>query len=848
MRQLNFLSFILLLPTVLYADGYLEKNTDYSKAQTVKYVDDYVNTLSATANEVSCILERAGLGLKQNSNRTWRALIPEADCLGSSFGGMITIIANSRRASNFSPQETILWIDFETNKTKHVLTLNFYKSPEEVEPYGLFEIKSYQVANENSVPTNSSDITKIGVSAISGNAVFSIARNKRSNGYFEQALVGYLNGGSDHFKFVAKNSSVQLIGTASPDYLYSSKSDGSDKTCKARKVKFENVWNRRFYDVQTGAEVKVENGTVYTQFIDDNGDDIQFGRGFVNSGDYYFQNRIRGDALNRKFSARDRTTDEKIELIWNPGNLNLVQRIPKKFVIGVALGDKPKGDFQLTYDGIGLAYTDQTLTEETCDCDITEANGVKYLSIDARDEKFWHSPYGGNMSVSRKSGSGNDYEVDPTFYINVMMPMEVTDTFLEGKEVQPFICVDDSDCPHIIDGTTTVFDNSDMSVFYNANNKIEVSKSTRKKLYRPHSIGRDSPTAKHHYIVTPLDVSNFPEGTFPATLYYDANANHKLDINEKPIMTHLYRKRRHIDEQGNTYVEDRWINGATGEDVTQLVANTHDYSRMDLSINLVTPEAYSNGCDGVDASGNADSSFIMCKDLYHYDTGPDDSDDRFFITKDKVFINQGVPYIVKFYPSSENDLNDGFNERIEKLGLEKLSSTFELGSLSRVRNDIEKEWCHTDCTSILDPEIHYGKEWLFKYFGGSIGNRPGSYVKFPGSHRNLDWLPVFNTKSGQIFSDAFDESRQYVLKNLNLSQRLPAVPNSVCDNSEVDIRFTDINSPAFTGFQLSDLPSIEFDNELQDMPTWSSIPTSDANNNPCFVFNGELKGTCPENN
>ena len=313
-------------------------------------------------------------------------------------------------------------------------------------------------------------------------------------------------------------------------------------------------------------------------------------------------------------------------------------------------------------------------------------------------------------------------------------------------------------------------------------------------------------------------------------------------------MFHLYRKHRHIDENGNTYLENRWINGATGADVTNLVSSSHDRTEMHINFNLVTPDAYKNGCDGVDQNGNVDSSFFMCQDAYRYEVGPDDWDNRYFIKKDGKFVNQGEPKQIKYTPDISNDLNIGFNNDLEKSGGEALSAKFSLDGLSRVYNQIEKEWCHSDCTSILGPETTIGKEWLHGYFGGSIDNTPGTYIKFPGSHRNVDWLSTINAKNGTIFTDAFDESKKYVLKNLNLSQRLPAVPNSVCDNSEVDISFTDITSPAFTGFQLSDLPSIEFDNELQGMPTWSSIPIPDANNNPCFVFNGELKGTCPENN
>ena len=119
-----------------------------------------------------------------------------------------------------------------------------------------------------------------------------------------------------------------------------------------------------------------------------------------------------------------------------------------------------------------------------------------------------------------------------------------------------------------------------------------------------------------------MDVSALPPGTMPATLYYDTNANQVLDASEKPVMTHFINKLRFMDENGDTYESDRWYNGATGDDITDMIGENHDNDALNLGFSLVTLDDYQNGCDGADGDGIKDTSFITCEKNMDMTQGP----------------------------------------------------------------------------------------------------------------------------------------------------------------------------------------------------------------------------------
>jgi hypothetical protein len=98
--------------------------------------------------------------------------------------------------------------------------------------------------------------------------------------------------------------------------------------------------------------------------------------------------------------------------------------------------------------------------------------------------------------------------------------------------------------------------------------------------------------------------------------------------------------------------------------------------------------------------------------------------------------------------------------------------------------------------------------------------------------------------SGTVVQDLFDETKQYVVKNVAVSQRLGLVPNSVCEEPSRSLAYTDITDPAFSCLQLSDLLPLDFDAVLDGMPTWDQMPGDGDINSGCYVNNENVIGVC----
>lgn len=831
-------------PFAIDAQTIGDANSDYSQLKTSTYVDDRVNNLTSLASILSCVVQKSGVGMAETLNKTWRATVPEADCISSSWPGMIDVVASTQRVSNDTPQDTLMWIDIETSQKRFVLAMNSWQSAQEAPPYGVFDMKFYLVQTETVVPTNAQDLARIYTEIVDDMVVLRSARNNRSEDYYELAKVEYTNGASD-FRFVAQDETSTLIGVASPDFFFASQADGSEKTCKSRQNTYSNAWNNKLFDTTTGQAIEPENGTIPIQLLDDNLDPVKFGTGFVSPSNFYFRNRIRGSAKDNVFSAKNRVTDEQIDLVWTPARVYDV----KRKALTVEVGDVFFNQYELRYDGTGLAYVDQTVDEATCRCEIEVANGVKYHRVQTNGLRMWHRPFNTEIVFLPKNtgDSFNPYEIAQTAYVGVRIPMESSSSFLSTTEPTAMVCVSDWSCPHVIDNETTVFGQTDLRVFQDDFGKIAVTDELRNVYFRPRSLLNDaSPTRRHNYLLTPLDVSELPEGTMPATLYYDTNGNQELDSTEKPIMTHFINKLRFMDENGDTYEDDRWYNGATGVEITDAIGDDHNNDALGLGFNLVTLEDYINGCDGAGDDGIKDASFVTCENLYRYDTGPNHWGSRFFVKRDGAFLNQESPVAVLYTAKLDADLNAGVNDRIKELGGEPAGKTYRLNGESFVRNQFTRRNCTSDCFQEAGPEAIEDMEMILTHDGREFYPLPGDHVTIPGASSELTWFSAMSLKSGTVLDDLFDETKQYIVKNVAVSQRLGLVPNDVCNSAEYDLAYTDIRHPAFENLQLSDLPPLDFDEVLEGMPTWSDRPRSDEINAGCYVDNGRLIGTCME--
>lgn len=109
-------------------------------------------------------------------------------------------------------------------------------------------------------------------------------------------------------------------------------------------------------------------------------------------------------------------------------------------------------------------------------------------------------------------------------------------------------------------------------------------------------------------------------------------------------------------------------------------------------------------------------------------------------------------------------------------------------------------------------------EMILTHDGGEFYPLPGDYVSIPGED-NDQWFSAMSLASGTVVQDLFDDTKQYVVKNVAVSQRLGLVPNAVCEDPSRDLAYTDITDPAFSSLQLSDLPPLDFDAILDGMPT-----------------------------
>jgi len=114
-----------------------------------------------------------------------------------------------------------------------------------------------------------------------------------------------------------------------------SQADGTDKTCKSRANVFSNAWNNQLFDPTTGEAIEVENGTIPIELLDENGDPVKFGTGFIAPSNTYFRNRVRADSSNNVLKAKNRYTDETIDLVWAPARLFDIKRKTLELEIGV---------------------------------------------------------------------------------------------------------------------------------------------------------------------------------------------------------------------------------------------------------------------------------------------------------------------------------------------------------------------------------------------------------------------------------------------------------------------------------------------------------------------------------
>lgn len=844
-------------------------NSDYVLDETSVYVDDQLNSLTDLPSDLNCVLKNIGIGNVNLVNRVWNASYPEAACHNPDWEGLVNVVVSSSRASNSTPQEVVAWMSFESAPIKYIMTLTMSQSPEIVPPFGEFDMKFYQVTNEQSVPTTHQDMAAVSARAQNDGVLLYSKRNNRQRDQYTNTKVLFLNDGKD-IKIVGSSrnpnrtpANMSMVGLASETLVHSSLADGQYRSCKARDVNYAKTWNYNLYDFDTGNKVELENGTIRVKFLNDDGTVATFGRGHVSSSNYWFKDRRRGGVDKPMFSAINEVTEENLSVVWSPAQLSSVKMVDVDIAannLKLTRGCNNQ-DYAVAYDAIEkvLKYEDQSIDANSCD--VRVKNGVKYLPVFSEGKDIFSKLY--DTSVSFKPAPENQgvehQMVHPIGRVNVKLPLSASSELLSGTEVTPMACVNDWNCPHIIQGVNEGAFGSDNFDYLKSNGLIEIDDWDRmKELFYPYTQTahqndwslangnqpREGYKKHHRYVLTPLDTSSssLPVGTLPGTLYYDMNANGRLDTGELPIMSNLQHIHRKMNNDGSTDdTVSEYRNGATGNDVTQSISNSHDSELPRLTFDLVTLQDFEAGCDGLDSAGDADDTFKLCDTKFSYVTGPKEWHQQYYLKNSEGFIAQATSLPVMYEFDVNEDLNAGYNAAIAALGGTKLSTVYANGNW----NDFTWEQCAdpNGCSQEIGPEVMNGQKRMMHFSGQEFDVIPGARVTFPGS-QSPEWFPGVNFKNGTIFTDVFNENKKYVLKQVEYSQKLGVLDNSVCSNAASGVSYTSISDTVFDGFRAADLPTLEFDDELSSMPVWASRPQSAADSSVCYVSEGELFGSC----
>ena len=850
-------------------------NSDYVNDLTRIYVDDPMNDLTDLPASLNCVLNNIGLGNPVLVNRIWNASYPLTECHGGDDEGTVRVVVSSSRASNSTPQEVIGWMDFEPLGIKYIMALTMYESPAVVPPFGEFDMRFYMVHpnDETTVPETHLDMAKVVARAQTNGVLLTTKRNNRARDQYTHSNVMFRNSGKDiaivgaDRKTWRTPTDINVIGLGSEAYFQSSLANGLGKSCKARDVTYANTWDYKLYDYDTGNRVNIENGTVNLKFLNSEGDEVDYGRGHVSPGSYWFKDRRRGGVHRPSFSAIDEVTDEELSVIWSPATLSEVKMLEV---------DASTKDLKLTTCGGKVVeydsdfsvfkYRDQTADLSNCPLrtkdEIVDGQTVtvKYVPVFAEGREIWSKLYDTNITF-KPSSNNNDTEhkvVDPVGKVNVKLPLTADSELLSGTQVTPMVCVNDWQCPHVIPGVNEdAYGARDFS-YLMLNNKISVSDWDRfEKLFFPYTQpvhqntwknangGEDREGYKkaHRYLLTPLDVSALPDGTLPGTLYYDLNANGTLDASDDlPIMTNLQRVTRAIDGDGDNITVDKWINGATGQEISSSdIANDHDEGLPRFFFDVVTLDDFNAGCDGLNSVDEADHSFKMCDSKIAYGSGPRSWESSYYLKSNGEFVTQGTSLPVLYTFNVDDDLNKGFNNKMNALGGTPLSTTYAEDSW----NDFTWDLCETSggCLQEIGPEVMHGQTRMMKFKGQEFDVIPGAEINFPG-YSGLKWVSGVNFQNGTVFTDVFDVNKKYVLKQSEYSQKLAVVDASKCADPDNGVSYTSVNDAAFDDLKV--LPDLGFDSEMANMPTWSDMPAVTDIATGCYVHDGTLFGVCED--
>lgn len=875
----KFISILLVstgLASNVNAQNYVAPSgSDFDNAKVTTYVEDDLNNFMDIPSTLACLLQNGGVGSAGFANRTWKAVIPESKCFNPNWDGNITIIYQTQRVSNSSPQEVIGWMELESNNiAKYIFSGAISATAAEAPPYGTFDLRfyaPYDAANGfaftgGSIPQTPFDmaIASLSESSDSTKLELTSSRSRTAPALNKQQVKMELKNNGDDIKVVAlqqratqNGTQVDGVSAISHDGKVLARlfdANGSPKlgpgntplaTCKARDLVFNRPYVSKLYNFSDGSEVKLTNPSIEINFVNANGNKENFGRGRIEANTYWFKNRTRGSLAEKTFSVVDAVTDAPMTAVWAPGIISNVEQITQT----LSVGDKfIRGDKTVVFDGVGLEYSDISGVSNN---NIEVVNGKNYMHIPLQGQFVRAKDLlNSDVLITPKlvSGTYSNHEIESVAKAQVLSPMSAANDILSGNSLTRLVCVNDFDCPHMLPNTTSPFGNPDLSIFHNNNNKIEVSGSLQQDLWYPRKAANTANSKRaHHYLLTPLDS---PTGTLPATLYYDLDADGSLDAEDKPLITYLQHREKKMNADGSTSPDDTWFSLATGpgtsinsqvETATTGAANTTK-NNLYTGLYLVKYDDFvNNGCDGVASSGAPDTSFMGCGTRFHFKSGARRWEQRFFLKDNNGFIEQDPGLPIKYKINKLQDMNNGFNAAVAARGGFRVTTTYNQGDY----NEMTSTKCTTNggCAVDLGPEGLHNTTFAFTHAGRELYPQPGGFVKFGLLDQSNSWMPALAPKDGTIFSNAVDENIKYVMKNTDIGQKLANLAMTECTNDS-DVNFSGLSDPVMSGFTYGDLPSLSIAGQLAGMPVWDDIPEAAATATGCYFQNGEKIGIC----
>ena len=837
---------------------------------TDTYVDDPINKVTDLAGTLTCVLNKGGFNHREFVNSSWKSIQPESECFDANWTGNVKILFDSQRLSNESPRELVAWMEIDTlnamgNMGNYVMTLTQTEGENTAPPFGIFEMKFYQanITTPTVVPASPLDTALVKTEKTSDGAIkLTTLRNNRMQQKFLRSASIYRQGAQDITVSAESNNQRQninqkYIGVADENYFRQSNPDGTSAVCKSRDIFYNNSWNNRLYTA-SGEPVQLENGNISFELLNNGGN------AWVSTKNYWFKTEQISTPTNNFVQANIANTNTLIDLVWAPGELS--RYVPGSYTI--TRNDTfqfTQDQHKATFDGTGFLLDDQTINPASYPNDLVSVpSSVQndppkiYVAVHPETGRgTWHPSMDVGLTFFR-SNPNQSWSVNPSAILQFSAPLTTKDPLLSSSSATPMVCVSDWRCPHITDYNYTGFGaNTPISV-YKTGNVINISENSTKynELFKPNTEPANNNSATnfndHHYLVTPLDVTDrtqFPQGTLPASVYYDLNKNGLLEATEQPIMTLLREKK-----------DGTWV--YNGRDLLSSEVGT--ITNFGFYFDLVTKEDWQNGCDNkiTDQAGNVtgfDNSFFMCENRVRYKTETNASGGRYY-PRDASgkFIFQQAPLAVTYTTDKEHDLNNGFNGKITNPA-SKIAKVYNKGSQRYVYNKVTGEKC-TDangCRVELGPEAIHNTKKLFTHDGQEFYPLPGDKFRFPDDPVSVNnqpyegkFYPSMNLKDSTKVYDFFDPSKFYFVKNLGISQRLLQVPDSECVTA--GITFNNENDPAFNGITQAELPSVNIDSQLRDMPKWlDPVGVSDrqlveqrATSLVCSVNNGIIVETC----